>query len=260
MKKYFIYMLAAVCIAPFMTSCSEDDLSSESVITTDKVDETEFDKWLNQNFVLPYNIEFKYRYEYNESDENYYTVPAEYWQAVEMAHIVKHTCVEAYDEVAGNTFTRTYFPKMFFLIGEWEYKNNGTFILGTAEGGKKILLAGVNYIDKFKSSLATLNTYYLKTIHHEFTHILNQTKDYSSAYQLITLSDYVADNWSEEPYDSGYLGRGFISAYSQHSHGEDFAEMVSMYVTNTEEQWDTWMATAAKTTNDDGTTGKDRLE
>lgn len=250
----------AVCSTPFLTSCSEDDLSDESIITADKVEETDFDKWLNQNYVQPYNIEFKYRYEYNESDGNYYTVPAEYWQAVEMAHIVKHSCIEAYDEVAGVTFTRSYFPKMFFLIGEWEYRNNGTFILGTAEGGKKILLAGINYIDTYKANISTLNTYYLKTIHHEFTHILNQTTDYSAAYQLITLDDYVADNWSESPYNSGYLGRGFISSYAQHSHGEDFAEMLSMYVTNTAEQWETWMTTAAATTNDDGLTGRERLE
>lgn len=163
-----------------------------------------------------------------------------------MAHLVKYLCLESYDEVAGIDFTRNYFPKMIFTIGEWEYRNNGNIILGTAESGKKILLTGVNYLDTYKSSPAALNHYYFKTIHHEFTHILNQTKEYSAEFKLITGNSYVADSWSEEPFNVGYLERGFISDYAQHSDTEDFAEMMSLYVTNSKEQWDEWMAEAGE--------------
>ena len=48
-------------------SCSEEELSSESVITIDQEDYTPFDYWLERNYVAPYNIQFKYRYEDNES-------------------------------------------------------------------------------------------------------------------------------------------------------------------------------------------------
>lgn len=247
MKKYLLYALLAVSASGALVSCSEDDLSSESVITVDKQQANDFDKWLTTNFVNPYNIEFKYRYEYKETDPDYTTVPAEQKQAIEMAHLLKYLCLEAYDEVAGINFTRAYFPKMVFTIGEWEYRNNGTFILGTAESGKKILLTGINYLDTYKRSPEALNYYYFKTIHHEFTHILNQTKDYSSEFQLITGNSYVADSWSESPFDEDYLKRGFISSYAQHSHTEDFAEMMSMYVTNSKEQWDAWMTEAGDT-------------
>lgn len=246
MKKYLLYALLAVSTGTALVSCSEDDLNAESVITIDKKQANEFDNWLTANFVNPYNLEFKYRYEYKETDANYYTVPAELNQAIEMAHLVKYLCLESYDEVAGIDFTRNYFPKMIFTIGEWEYRNNGTFILGTAESGKKILLTGVNYLDTYKSSPAALNHYYFKTIHHEFTHILNQTKEYSAEFKLITGNSYVADSWSKEPFDVGYLERGFISDYAQHSDTEDFAEMMSLYVTNSKEQWDEWMAEAGE--------------
>lgn len=246
MKKYLLYALLAVSTGTALVSCSEDDLSAESVITIDKKQANDFDKWLTANFVNPYNLEFKYRYEYKETDANYYTVPAELNQAIEMAHLVKYLCLESYDEVAGIDFTRNYFPKMIFTIGEWEYRNNGTIILGTAESGKKILLTGVNYLDTYKSSPAALNHYYFKTIHHEFTHILNQTKEYSAEFKLITGNSYVADSWSKEPFDVGYLERGFISGYAQHSDTEDFAEMMSLYVTNSKEQWDEWMAEAGE--------------
>ena len=246
MKKYLLYALLAVSTGTALVSCSEDDLNAESVITIDKKQANDFDKWLTANFVNPYNLEFKYRYEYKETDADYYTIPAELNQAIEMAHLVKYLCLESYDEVAGIDFTRNYFPKMIFTIGEWEYRNNGTIILGTAESGKKILLTGVNYLDTYKSSPAALNHYYFKTIHHEFTHILNQTKEYSAEFKLITGNSYVADSWSEEPFNVGYLERGFISDYAQHSDTEDFAEMMSLYVTNSKEQWDEWMAEAGE--------------
>ena len=246
MKKYLLYALLAVSTGTALVSCSEDDLNAESVITIDKKQTNDFDKWLTANFVSPYNLESKYRYEYKETDANYYTIPAELNQAIEMAHLVKYLCLESYDEVAGIDFTRNYFPKMIFTIGEWEYRNNGTFILGTAESGKKILPTGVNYLDTYKSSPAALNHYYFKTIHHEFTHILNQTKEYSAEFKLITGNSYVADSWSKEPFNVGYLERGFISDYAQHSDTEDFAEMMSLYVTNSKEQWDEWMAEAGE--------------
>lgn len=241
-NKIFLLLLSGLTLMT-VASCSEDDLSSESVIVADKVEKTPLDYWLDVNYVQPFNITIKYRYEYNESNEDYYTVPAQYDQAVEMAHIVKYGCIDAYIETAGIEFTRTYFPKLFYLEGEWHYRNNGTFELGTAEGGKKISLMGVNYIDDYKTSVEALNTYYLKTIHHEFTHILNQTYDYSAAYQLIT-PDYKTDKWSNPEFQEDYLSRGFITDYSQHSHTEDFAEMLSTYLTTPAEQWEEWMVEA----------------
>ncbi len=230
--------------AGLLASCSEEELSKESVITIDQVDYTPFDYWLERNYVAPYNIEFKYRYEDNESDMDYYVIPARYEAAIKLAHIVKYMCLESYDEVGGIEFTRAYFPKLIFAMGEWEYENNGTFILGTAEGGRKIFLAGTNYVEQYAKDADELNRYYLKTIHHEFTHIMNQTVNYSADFQLITGSGYVADKWSEPPYNDNYLPRGYITAYAQHSHEEDFAEMLSTYVCNSEQRWQRWLEMA----------------
>lgn len=243
MKKAF-YILSVLIAAALMSSCQEDPLSEKSVITVDQIQQNDFDKWLIANFVNPYNIDFVYRFSMNESDMNYYTIPPKYELAVKMAHLVKYLCVDAYDEVAGIEFTRAYFPKMFFLIGEWEYRNNGTIILGTAEGGRKILLSGINYLDDYIGNADELNHWYIKTIHHEFTHILNQTKPYPSEFKQVNGNGYVADNWSNEPYSSEYLKNGFFTAYSQESDVEDFAELMSEYVTHTAEYWNAQVAKA----------------
>ena len=244
MKRYILHIAVILAVLCTASSCVKDEMSPNSVITVTQTKQNDFDRWLEANFLLPYNIDFKYRYEMNESDMNYFTIPADYEYSIVMAHLLKYLCVETYDEVAGISFTRSYFPKMFFLTGEWEYRNNGTIILGTAEGGKKIFLAGVNLLPEHMDSAEELNHYYIKTIHHEFTHILNQTIDYPVDFAMVTGADYVADSWSDSPYDKTFLKRGFITAYSQHSDTEDFAEMMSEYITHDQAWWDEQIAKA----------------
>lgn len=243
MKKNILFASLLAALSFGFVSCSDDDLSSESVIVADKVEKTPLDYWLDKNFTAPFNINVKYRYEYNETNNSYYTVPARYDDAVTMAHILKYCCVDAYVDVAGLEFTRTYFPKLFYFEGEWHYRNNGSFELGTAEGGRKIFLMGMNYLNEYKSSREALNTYYLKTIHHEFTHILHQTVEFSTAYQFIT-TDYKVDKCFNSEF-ADFLSRGFITDYAQKNYHEDFAEMVSTYVTSTADEWEALLKKAS---------------
>ena len=249
-SKILSVALLAVSAAAFIGCSSDDPDTSISVITPDSTDPTELDTWLLANFNKPYNIDFKYRYEDIEGDFDYYLVPARYEDAVTMAHLIKYLCIETYNEVAGTDFTCRYFPKMFYTVGEWEYKNNGTFILGTAEGGRKIFLAGLNYLPQCLGNAAQLNHYNFKTIHHEFTHILNQTKSIPADFQLVTGSGYVADMWSESPFNQEYIDNGFISSYAQHSYQEDFAEMMSIYVTNSTEDWNAMLSEASSSSRE----------
>ena len=246
MKKHLYFLVSLAAVLTLLSSCRKEVLSPESIITVDAMELNDFDKWLEANFVNPYNIEFKYRYENNETDLNYYSVPADYDNSVIMAHLVKYLCIDSYDEVAGSLFTRKYFPKEFFLMGEWEYKNNGVYTLGTAEGGKKIILMGINYLSRYMTTAANLNHYYLKTVHHEFTHILNQTKDYPVTFDQVSGSStngYVTDSWSDSKYNNN-LECGFITKYARHSPREDFAEMMSVYVTNSAAWWEARMVEA----------------
>ena len=251
MKK-LIYSIPLILAALAAWSCQRDLIEEESVIKDSTVEMNDFDRWLEVNFLKPYNIEFKYRYALNESDMGYYTVPADVNSSIIYAHLVKYLCIDTYDEIAGVTFTRSYFPKMFFLIGTWEYRNNGSIVLGTAEAGKKIMLAGVNelplVLDYYEGAELDdyLNTYYIKTIHHEFTHILNQTKAFSDSFKLITSATYVADACFDT--DEYWRGRGYITAYAQSEPREDFAELLSEYVTHNAAWWAEQISAASKET------------
>jgi substrate import-associated zinc metallohydrolase lipoprotein len=233
-------------------SCGEDDLSSTSVIKDSQKEENDFDRWIAKYYVAPYNIDLKYRMEDIESDMNYFLVPADYHQSVRMAKLMKFLCFEAYDEVTGSKkFIRDNYPKLIHLIGSAAYRNNGTMILGTAEGGMKI---SMYYVNALQLNPTFLNTYYFKTMHHEFTHILNQTKPYSIEFDMISGSNYVKDGWnSKYASNTTSLKDGFITPYASSEPREDFAELLSVYVTNTAAQWSQMLTTA-------GTTGSGPLQ
>ena len=236
MKKYLTYLAAALVLAG-LSACQEKALDyCNSQIIDSKVEQNEFDEWLVENYIEPYNIMFKYRMEKNESDFNYWLVPATYENSIKMAKLMKFLCLEPYDVVTGSReFIKSYYPKMIHLIGSGAYRNNDTFVLGTAEGGLKITMYFVN---EMRLDPAYLNEYYFKTMHHEFAHILNQTKPYSTDFNTISGSEYVTDTWSDAwKNDAEAQQNGFISQYASSEAGEDFVELLSIYVTNTEAYW-----------------------
>ena len=57
MTKYIKY-LSAILAAFLLASCSEEALDPNSQIFDSNVKQNEFDEWLTENYVLPYNIEF----------------------------------------------------------------------------------------------------------------------------------------------------------------------------------------------------------
>lgn len=217
-------------------ACEEKPLDPNSQVIDSDTEQNDFDKWLVSNYVEAYNIDFKYRMEMNESQMSYWLVPAEYNKSIVMAKLVRHLCLEAYDEITGSRdFIKEHFPKMIHLIGSAAYKNNGTMILGEAEGGLKITLYMINNL---MLDPDYLNYYYFKTMHHEFAHILHQKKPYSTDFNLISGSDYVTDAWSDTwSGDADAQKNGFISEYASKEANEDFVELIAVYVTSTAAEW-----------------------
>lgn len=247
MKRKILYYACTVWILSLcFLSCSDEELDGTSKIVDSQKEENEFDRWILNNYVLPYNIDFKYRMEDIESDMNYQLVPADYNQSVRMAKLMKYLCLEAYDAIMGSKdFIRSYYPKMVHLVGSAAYRNNGTMILGTAEGGLKITMY---YVNALQLDIEFLNHYYFKTMHHEFGHILNQKKPYSTDFDLISGPKYVNDSWNTAyTSDAAAQKDGFISPYAASESKEDFVELFSIYVTSTTAEWNQKL-TAAGTT------------
>ena len=247
MKKNIYAILLAFVASFALMSCSDDDPSSESIFPTTSPKRDAFDKWLLENYTFPYNVEMKYKMEDIESDMKYHLVPADSAKTAKLSIIMKYLWFDAYNEVVGPDFIKENMPRTIHFIGSPAYNSEGTMVLGTAEGGLKITLYMVNSLDdKTLKDYDTMNKYYFHTLHHEFTHILNQKIPYDQSYKLITESGYVSGDWYLIPDKTAHQA-GFITPYAMVEPLEDFAEMLSSYVTMSQSEWNAILADAGTT-------------
>ena len=237
MKKYIIYSLI-ITLTCGLGACNNDEGvdKANSIFSTEEVERSPFDNWILGNYTHPYNIALKYRMEDNESDMTHVLAPADYKKSVVLAKIIKHVWLEAYDEATGNPdFLRQYIPKTIHFIGSPAYEDNGTMVLGTAEGGMKITLYNVNDINPDKMDISLLNEYYFQTMHHEFAHILHQTKNYDPAFDRITENAYIGSDWYMVGANRNAWQQGFVTSYAMSESRVDFVENIAVYVTNTKD-------------------------
>ncbi|MBS9774366.1 MAG: hypothetical protein KGV59_04325 [Tenacibaculum sp.] len=244
--KKLLTVLSIVCLAIF-TSCSNEDKIENSVLTSienDKGVKTELDEWIEKNFTLPYNTKLVYKYDDAKIPQDDYATPVSYEKAVQMANILKYLFFEPYEKFTSKEFLRSYAPKEIVLMGSSVVNPNGTEKLGLAESGVKFTLFKVNSLDVTNPS--HLFRYYFRTIFHEFSHILHQTKLYSADFRKLSATNYVRDSWSNEWYNKNNprswgkpisLELGFITNYSSNNDNDDFVELISHYLTYTPEKW-----------------------
>lgn len=258
--KFSKYLLAALS-APILVACSEEELGPS--IFPEVSDEPDpasytykFDKWLNDNFRDVYNVDFKYLMEDVEADMEYNLVPATYDNARDLALLTKHLWYDSYKELTGEDFIKSYGPRILHLVGSPAYNpNSGTETLGLAEGGLKVTLFKVNEMDL--NDINMLNEYYFRTMHHEFGHILHQTKSYPTDFNLLSNGRYDDSSWQQK--QPGYVASlGFITPYASSQAREDFAETIANYLTRTDDQMDLilWMAKRGWTTGSDKAEGE----
>ena len=250
MKLKNISLLLLMATAFGFNSCSEDGLSNQSVFEDVSNKETnEFDKWLENNYRQPYNIDFKYRYSDKESDLAYNVIPADFDCSKALAILIKHVWIESYVEAISPEFMKTYVPRIIQLTGSYKWNNNGSQVLGTAEGGLKVMLYGVNELDIDNPRINSedpyeshdvkpidMNYWFFHTMHHEFCHILTQKKDYDTAFRTISAATYHATDWINLE-DKKVAKEGFVSSYAASEYNEDFAEIYATYVTNSPAGW-----------------------
>lgn len=260
MKKYLYMMMLGLSVCFGLNSCSDDDPSDPTNFPTTPVQRNAFDQWLLKNFTYPYNVDFKYKMQDIESDMTKNLVPADSAKSAKLAIIIKYLWFDAYAEAIGPDFIKENVPRVIHLIGSPAFNSNGTIVLGTAEGGQKVTLYMVNSLsdDRLKD-YGYLNNYYFHTMHHEFTHILNQKVAYSKDFEKVTASGYISGDWSNIE-DEDAMKRGFVTAYAMSEGKEDFAEMLSTYVTSTPAEWEQILTTAGSNRIDETLTARQALE
>lgn len=228
-------ILSSALLAGF-ASCSEDDLGPSIFDTTEKpLDRQSYtfplDSFAKREFLQPYNLRFIYRMEDIGSDMDKNLTPAPYANSVQLAVLTKYLWLDVYKTLAGekDVFLKRYSPRIIHVIGSKSYNpTQGTETLGVAEGGIKITLTNATQLNV--NDIAMMNEYFFQTMHHEFSHILDQKKLRPTSFNLLSNGKYDALGWSETP-DSIAFGRGFVSPYAMSQASEDWVENIATYIT-----------------------------
>ncbi len=258
MKQIIFYIVSLVAVVTAFSSCRSEDDFVESVFDTSvpAVDPNKstykFDQWLYDNFVVPYNVDVKYRFDLSASDLQFQLAPADYDRSQLLAHFIRYLFYDVYTKYAGEVFMKQYGPRIFHFIGSSGYNaSTGTEVLGTAAGGVKVTLYKINEMKKCPEldpetntlvspytgeDINILNENYFHTMHHEFSHILHQTKSYPVAFGQVTSGTYDPMTWNErDTVETCQLG--YVTHYASSATYEDFVETLSCIITDTDVRW-----------------------
>lgn len=241
MKKT-LYKLTLLLLVFAIASCKKSETLEVDLtkFNTDTYVPGAVDAWLTTNLENPYNISTVYRFERNLADVNRDLSPVSLDKVQPMMTAVLTTFLEPYGTIAGKTFIKTYTPKQFVLYGSPSYNTNGSITLGTADAGRTVVLYELNSLN-FASAADVKRK--IRTIHHEFTHILNQNIVIPPSFEQVTKADYTADWTGAANTPQVAKDLGFISQYSRSSFGEDFAEMVAHLLVEGQVYFENYLAT-----------------
>ncbi len=239
MKKIiFLFFSMSILFA----SCDKEEDLGKSLIDTSTPELNDVDEWIRENYTYPYNVEVKYKWDNSELDNTKILTPTEIERVVPFLNKMKEIWIDPYANHGGEDFMKEFIPKQIVLVGSHNYEDNGGIVLGQAEGGRKITIFDLNYIDfdlsgmsdweKRKAMEPILRVF--KTMHHEFGHILHQTIAYPVEYKKLT-TGYTSNWMNFNDYEARKMG--FITAYSMLNPDEDFVEMLSEFLTRSNGDW-----------------------
>lgn len=241
-------LLAVVALLTGFASCSDDDLGPSIFDTREyPLDRTTYtfplDTFVKVNFLEPYNVRYMYKMEDIGSDMKKNLVPARYEQSMKLAALSKYLWYDVYKMYAGDLFLKQNSPRIIHVIGSKSFNpSQGTETLGVAEGGVKITLYGANELEE--GDIAFMNKYFFHVMHHEFGHILDQTKIHPTNFNTISNGHYNPLGWTDTP-DSVSNGLGFVTSYASSAYSEDLVEVSSTYITADTLQWINMLNTAS---------------
>ncbi|MFV0247364.1 MAG: putative zinc-binding metallopeptidase [Tenacibaculum sp.] len=216
-----------------VVACKDEPALEESIFDTNPPELSELDIWLRSNYTIPYNIEVLYLWDDNEVEQGSFLFPPEESRVKPLMKAIKLVWIDPYTQLGGDDFIKKTAPRQIVLVGSYNVNSNGSVTLGTADSGLKITLFRINYLDLKDIKLVKR---LLKTVQHEYCHILNQTKPFSPKFQTITPSKYDG-SWTNYSLKEA-LEDGFITQYARSSPSDDFAELTSTILTNSKEDYE----------------------
>ena len=253
--------LLLIAVVAFFSSCRKEEalppLEDIPGLGGDTWVKGPIDYWIYDSLTVPYNIAVKYKWDQSEADLDKTLVPPKEEQIIPVMSSIKKAWVDVYVQQAGTLFFKIISPKFFYLIGSPAY-SRGSIKLGTAEGGRKVVLYNINSF-RIKGmpgyTLADTTTVIdmFHVIQHEFSHILDQNIRKPVEFSQSSAARYTSD-WlnvtEQEAHDEG-----FITPYAISGKDDDWAEMISYMLVYGKNYFDNYVNSITYTgTTANGTT------
>lgn len=234
MKKFKLYKNVLVLSSVlFLGACASDEPLTESILDTTVPVKSSLDNWIDTNFLTPYNINVQYKWDQNVVDNNRYLFPPTQTKVQPALEIVQKIWLQSYSTIGGADFVKKIAPREFVLVGGVNLNTTGTITLGLADAGQRITLFETDNVDKTDRENVKR---FIKTIQHEYIHILNQTKPFDEkTLAKITPTGYTS-NWYATS-TAVANEEGFISDYARSNINEDFAEMAATMLINSKAEY-----------------------
>lgn len=254
--------LLALCIV--LIACKEEklgDVEKVSGLGGDTWVAGPLDKWIADSLTTPHNIGVKYKWDQFElGDLAKILTPPDEDKIIPLLRTFKSTWITPYVQEAGLVFFNKYAPKFFILSGSYEYNVDGSYTLGQAEGGRKVRILGTNFfrikgMDGYKPETDStyVKEWVVRTMHHEFGHILHQNIMYPAEFKQISAGKYQGANWIN--YDDVQARRdGFITSYAMSGYDDDFVETLSLMLVEGRAGFNKMVNAIPEGTTDNGTT------
>jgi substrate import-associated zinc metallohydrolase lipoprotein len=236
--------IAVITGTLLFVSCAHEDQPKETQLDYTVRNKTELDKWADANFLDPYNIKIYYEWNQNLVDNNRYLFPPTVEKVKPALEVVKKIWIDSYSTIGGINFVKKISPREFVLVGGTNLNTTGTQTLGLAEGGQRVTLFEIDYLNK-KSRVDV--TRFIHTIQHEYVHILNQTKPFDEqAWSKLTPAGYTASWYIYS--DAASRALGFITNYARLNIYEDFAETASIILISSKAEYAAILASVTDAT------------
>ncbi|MBV5343002.1 hypothetical protein JZU68_05135, partial [bacterium] len=113
LNKYLIILVLSAVLG----ACSSDDEFTKSIFDTSTTTDVNaanyaFDSWLRESYLVPYNLDFRYRMQDVGSDQDYNLVPASFDNAQKIAKLVKYLWFDVYSTIVSPQFLKENGPRI----------------------------------------------------------------------------------------------------------------------------------------------------
>jgi len=248
-KNIFVASLVVVAVS----SCrKEDALNLEDIpgLGGDTWVKGPIDKWIYDSLTVPFNIAAKYKWDQSELEQDKTLVPPKEESVIPVLGSIKKAWINTYIAEAGVPFFKLISPKFLVLVGSGSY-NRGSITLGTAEGGRKVVLYQINsfrvkgmpgYVPADTTTVIEM----FHVIQHEFAHILDQNVKVPVSFGGPSANSYTSDWLNVTPTEA--KNEGFITQYAISGKDDDWAEMVSIMLVYGKAYFDNYVNSITYTT------------